>query len=382
MKNKLLMPVLKFLFLTSCVPTEDSKNPNSNTLAVSPLELNIAEKCETHFLGSLWRCPKTEFHLEAGSLSSSSVGFLNTMPVHNKLNYSFHCEFNGPSPRGELSLPGSTSRFEFVPTNAPSIRSIDFVTTPGTKFLLTIDFDPLTFINGSCKWQLINMASYPSSKLISIYSSFLIEHLELANETILAFDHASTLNEKWIVLDGFPNQLAFQIKRDIRLCREKSLLLRQALEQPMRDEQLIIKLIGSAEMNGEFDQNALCPASYVLGGDTPDPCDQTLNILPDDGEIGQIQARIKDSSCLVRDIKAALPQTQKCSLENDDSSICLKALKDQKDIFVGKKRDLIGMKVQDLLGFLRNEISRISPQSFDLVNDLTDMIQELERAGR
>ncbi len=367
------------LLLCHCrqVDQKSQLTQSENPPGSFPRNYNLAQGCETHFLGSPWRCPETRLEFLPKLLSESSLPVLNRLPLQTKVGYSFYCQFNGPPPKGQITSQDGAIKILIAPTEAPEINHISFVTNKDKPIKISIYFDPLTFINGACQLSVVSIESLAPLEVLELYASYLIEVSEWVKESLVAFDEASTLGEKWNVLEDLPEHLEKKTNTEIRKCRRRVEDLRQAQQTPENPDSVreIAKILGSG--TEKPDLNRLCPAPFDANMPTQNPCLASIDLLTEDGDIGLIQYRIKESACLARDLREGMPSTEECFKDGTESHLCLKVLQEKRSVLAGKKSTALEPRILGLADFLKAEILRLSGLSDSLTQDLKELLNRL-----
>jgi hypothetical protein len=224
--------------------------------------------------------------------------------------------------------------------------------------------------------------SIASLDILDVHGDHLIQLKTWTDESLSALDQASTLNEKWQIIAELPDQLNRKTKASIRKCLNRVDDLKQARERNEDPEAAkeIARILGSSEVDSDLSR--LCPAATDAQNPSFDPCLASIDLLADDGEIGQIQRSFKETACLARDIRDGLPETTMCIGQGDESSLCLKGLKQKKELLDAKKTLVLEPLIEGLTSFLKAEIARTIDQSESLTQDLSDLLNRIHKGDR
>jgi hypothetical protein len=374
MKN-IILTVTALINIIACSPEHRELDQVNQSAMNFSKDLTVG--CQIHFLGSPFNCPYAEFDLVAPSRTQSNIQFFNKISGETRLTYTFQCQFNGPAPKAQFLDQTKNISFVAAPTNDLRLQTLVFKKDPQTPIKVKVDFEPLTFLTGTCQFDVMSMIDVPSVDLLELYGSFLVELTEMTHETIHAFDQEAALPAKFQIIEDLPRQLESKVRSEVRQCQSYVRKIKELGDyQTKSDEnerEKIKKILGTSVNDSSIDWDKICPA---ISAPDVDICRDFSPQLADDGELGQTIVRMKELDCLARDIREGLPAINEC--ENSDLR-CLTKLEAVKNRIQSKKSNEIEKKTADLIDFIGKEIKRISEYSQDLTQGLSNLIQKMKR---
>jgi hypothetical protein len=267
--------------------------------------------------------------------------------IAHRLRYSFPCLV----PAGQLSvrLIGGDSEFSLAPTSDLSVQSTSIVYVPGLRPpQLEILPDRNALFPDSCQLTIQASSLDLDPTLLLSSSNDLIGKIKLLSNFKIDLDKASQLPERFKTVQTLKDDLANRIVEDVFKCQDLAIAIG-------RDPEPICPLNGDP--------------TWVCRNDNP----------PEEGELGVLINRVRENSCLYRDLEQGLPETVPCSLTGGSpGNLCLAGIQKIASI-TEREYQKSRSSVEELIRSLDRERARIASKQPELERKIGIVVESLSK---
>ncbi|WP_141735933.1 hypothetical protein [Oligoflexus tunisiensis] len=307
---------------------------------------DVSKDCAGNGSGHSRFCPSKRVVFDFGDISHLPRITSYTSMAH-RLRYSFPCPVN----TGQLSvrLIEGDNEFSLAPTADGSVQSTSIVYVQGQRPpQIEILADRNALFPDSCRLiiQASNLDLDPTLLLSS--SNDLIDKIRMLSGFKVELDKASQLPERFKTVQALKDDLTNRIVEDIFKCQDLAMAVGR-------------------------DPEPICP----LNDDPTWACRNDSH--PEEGELGVVINRIRENSCLYRDLQQGLPETVPCGTTGGSSgNQCLAGI--QKIASIAEQEyQKSRSSAEELMKSLGKERTRIATKQPELERKIGIVVDSLSK---